>query len=100
MKTFTTSPGNPTVYSFFDVATNTVSHIAVDNETKKCAVIDTVLDYEPNSAAISYVSADQIIDFVKQENLEVEWIIETHAHADHLSAAPYIQQKLGGTLAI
>lgn len=100
MKTFTTSLGNPTVYSFFDEATNTVSHVAVDIETKKCAVIDTVLDYEPNAAAISFVSADKIIDFVRKENLEVEWVLETHAHADHLSAAPYIQQKLGGTLAI
>lgn len=100
MKTYTTSPGTPTVHSFFDLATNTVSHIAVDPETRTCAVIDTVLDFEPNSASISYESADKIIDFVQNEGLTVEWIIETHAHADHLSAAPYVQEKLGGTLAI
>jgi len=100
MKTFTTSPGTPSVHSFFDIATNTVSHIVVDQETHMCAIIDTVLDFEPNAAAISFASADKIIDFVQKEGLKVEWIIETHAHADHLSAAPYIQQKLGGTLAI
>lgn len=100
MKTFTTSPGTPIVYSFFDQATNTVSHVVVDPETRKCAIIDTVLDFEPNAAAISYDSADKIIDFVQKEGLETQWVMETHAHADHLSAAPYIQEKLGGTLAI
>ena len=94
------SGGKPDVYSFFDEATNTVSHVVVDTATNKCAVIDTVMDYEPNSAKISYRSADEIIEFVKDKGLEVEWVIETHAHADHLSAAPYIQAKLGGKLGI
>lgn len=67
MKTFTTSPGTPTVHSFFDLATNTVSHVVVDPETQKCAIIDSVLDYEPNAAAISFASVDKIIDFVQKE---------------------------------
>lgn len=100
MKNFSTSSGTPVVYSFFDQATNTVSHVAVDETTKQCAIIDTVLDYEPNAAKISFDSADKIIDFVQKHNLKTQWVMETHAHADHLSAAPYIQQKLGGTLAI
>lgn len=100
MKTFTTSLGTPTVHSFFDAVTNTISHIVVDPETQKCAIIDTVLDYEPNAAKISFESANKIIDFVQKEGFSVEWIIETHAHADHLSAAPYIQEKLGWILAI
>lgn len=94
------SAGKPDVYSFFDEFTNTVSHIVVDSATGKCAVIDSVMDYEPNSARISYESADELIDFIKKNKWEVEWVIETHAHADHLSAAPYIQSVLGGTLAI
>lgn len=96
----THSAGVPDVYSFFDDATNTVSHVVVDKSTGKCAVIDTVMDYEPNSANISFESADEIVDFVKENGWIVEWVIETHAHADHLSAAPYIQEKLGGVLAI
>lgn len=100
MKNFSTSVGAPVVHSFFDQATNTVSHVAVDETTKQCAIIDTVLDYEPNAAKISFDSADRIIDFVKKNNLKTQWVMETHAHADHLSAAPYIQQALGGTLAI
>lgn len=88
------------VYSFFHADTNTVSHIAVDESTKQCAVIDSVLDYNAASARITYDSADQIIAFVKEKELSVQWVIETHAHADHLSAAPYVQQKLGGTVAI
>ncbi len=100
MKNFSTSSGTPIVHSFFDDATNTVSHVIVDKTTQKCAIIDTVLDYEPNAAKISFISADKIINFVQKNNLKTQWILETHAHADHLSAAPYIQQKLGGTLAI
>lgn len=100
MKNFSTSLGTPVVHSFFDQATNTVSHVVVDQSTQQCAIIDTVLDYEPNAAKISFESADKIIDFVQKHNLKTQWVMETHAHADHLSAAPYIQQKLGGMLAI
>lgn len=100
MKTEGFSGGIPEVYSFFDEATNTVTHVAVDPQTQKCAVIDSVMDFEPNSANISFKSADRIISFIKEKGFEVEWVMETHAHADHLSAAPYIQKALGGTLAI
>lgn len=100
MKTFTTSEGRPTVHSFFDAFTNTITHVVADPETGKAAIIDSVLDYEPNSATISHASADGLIAFVQERGLEVEWLLETHAHADHLSAAPYLQEKLGGKIAI
>ncbi len=90
----------PVVASFFDPATNTISHIVSDPATKHAAIIDSVMDYEPASATISYESADAIIAHVQKESLIVEWILETHVHADHLSAAPYLQQRLGGQLAI
>ena len=100
MNNQSTSIGRPEVESFFDSQTNTISHVVIDKETKKVAVIDSVLDYEANSAQIYYDSANRIIDFIEKHEYQVEWIIETHAHADHLSAAPYIQEKLGGKLAI
>lgn len=100
MKTHSSSEGRPRVHSFFDPATFTISHVVEDPETKQCAIIDSVLDYEPNSGHISYESADRLIEFVHANALTVQWIIETHAHADHLSAAPYIQEKLGGKIAI
>jgi glyoxylase-like metal-dependent hydrolase (beta-lactamase superfamily II) len=90
----------PDVTAFFDEATNTISYVAVDPATRKCAVIDSVLDYDPNSGHTHKHSAKRIIDFVRENGLEVEWVLETHVHADHLSAAPYIKQELGGTLAI
>jgi len=96
----TESVGTPTVHSFFDPVTHTVSHVVVDETTMKAAVIDSVMDYEPNSAKISFESADRLIQFIQKNGWEVEWIIETHVHADHLSAAPYIREKLGGNLAI
>ena len=91
---------NPETTAFFDEATNTISYVAADPATSKCAVIDSVLDYDPNSGHTDKHSANQIIDFVHRKGLEVEWVLETHVHADHLSAAPYIKQELGGTLAI
>ena len=100
MNNQSTSIGRPEVESFFDSQTNTISHVVIDKETNKVAVIDSVLDYEANSAEIYYDSANRIIDFIEKHGYQVEWIIETHAHADHLSAAPYIQEKLGGKLAI
>lgn len=90
----------PEVQGFFDEATNTVSYVVADPKTKQCAIIDSVMDYEPESGTISFGSADTIIAFVKQHGYTVEWIIETHVHADHLSAAPYLKEKLGGTMAI
>ena len=88
------------IRSFFDEATFTVTHVISDPATGKAAIIDSVLDFDPASGRTSYKSADQVIDYVREAGLEVEWLLETHAHADHLSAAPYLQEKLGGTLAI
>lgn len=90
----------PTVKSFFDESTNTVSYVVHDPVTFQAAVVDSVLDYDPAAGRISYASADTIIDYVTREKLTVAWLLETHAHADHLSAAPYLKDKLGGTLAI
>ncbi|RXD07308.1 MBL fold metallo-hydrolase [Sphingomonas sp. UV9] len=90
----------PFVKSFFDQPTNTVSYVVHDPATHKAAVIDSVLDFDPAAGRTSFASADTIIAYVKSENLKVTWLLETHAHADHLSAAPYLKDKLGGTLAI
>lgn len=90
----------PEIEPFFHVSTNTVSYVVHDPETRRAAIIDSVLDYKPNSARTATHSADRIIDYVNRHDLTVEWLLETHAHADHLSAAPYLQEKLGGKLAI
>ncbi len=90
----------PDVSAFFDADTNTISYVVRDPASSKCAVIDSVMDIDYAAGRISYTSADQIIDHIRAHGLEVEWLIETHAHADHLSAAPYIQGKLGGKIAI
>ena len=90
----------PEVRAFFDSDSNTVSYVVTDPATKKAAIIDSVLDFDYASGTIAYDHADMIIAYVKAQALDVEWLIETHVHADHLSAAPYIQQKLGGKLGI
>ena len=90
----------PMVKSFFDDQTCTVSHVARDPQSNACAIIDSVLDYDAASGRTMNKSAQDLIDYVKSENLEVQWLLETHAHADHLSAAPLLQAELGGQLAI
>ncbi len=90
----------PTIAGFFDEATNTISYVVHDPATGEAAIIDSVLDYAPNSGRTSFGSADPIIEYVETNNLKVTWLIETHAHADHISAAPYLQEKLGGRLSI
>lgn len=90
----------PIVRSFFNEPTNTVSYVVHAPATRKAAVVDCVLDFDPAAGRTSFASADAIIAYVKAENLSVTWLLETHAHADHLSAAPYLKDKLGGTLAI
>ncbi len=90
----------PTIAGFFDESTFTVSYVVHDPATGEAAVIDSVLDYEAASGRTSYAAAERIIEYVTSKNLKVAWHIETHAHADHLSAAPYLQQKLGGKMAI
>ncbi len=90
----------PAIQSFFDPATFTVTHVASDPATGRAAVIDSVLDYDPKSGRTSHASADQVIAFVQQHGLVVDWLLETHAHADHLSGAPYLKQRLGGKIGI
>jgi glyoxylase-like metal-dependent hydrolase (beta-lactamase superfamily II) len=90
----------PDVAGFFDPETNTISYVVKDPNSKSCAIIDSVMDIDYAAGRVSFASADAIIDFVRTNGLKVEWLIETHAHADHLSAAPYIQQTLGGKLGI
>jgi glyoxylase-like metal-dependent hydrolase (beta-lactamase superfamily II) len=90
----------PDVKAFFDESTNTFSYVVWDSATGKAAVIDSVLDYDAVSGRTRRDSANALIDFVKARALEVQWVIDTHVHADHLSAAPYVQSVLGGTLAI
>jgi glyoxylase-like metal-dependent hydrolase (beta-lactamase superfamily II) len=88
------------IKAFFDDATNTVSYVVHDPATKRAAIIDSVLDFDPAAGRTSFASADKIIDFVKEHELSIDWLLETHAHADHLSAAPYLKEKLGGKIAI
>jgi glyoxylase-like metal-dependent hydrolase (beta-lactamase superfamily II) len=90
----------PAITAFFDEATFTVTYIVADPDTKQCAVIDTVLDYDANMGRTRTDSADKVIASIKEQGLTLAWLIETHVHADHLSAAPYIQQQLGGKIAI
>jgi glyoxylase-like metal-dependent hydrolase (beta-lactamase superfamily II) len=90
----------PTVRAFFDPATWTVSYVAYAAPGGACAVIDPVLDYDPKAGRTATASADRLIGFVRDQGLKVEWILETHAHADHLSAAPYLRKRLGGRIAI
>ena len=90
----------PEIASFFDPATFTVSYVVHDPATLEAAIIDSVLDFDPNSGRTATTSADAIVDYVNSHNLKVIWLLETHAHADHFSAAPYLQDKLGGKIAI
>ena len=94
-------PGQkPVIKTFFDEATFTASHVVHDPQTKTAAIIDSVLDYEASSGRTSHATAEQIVAYVKAEGLSVAWQLETHAHADHLSAAPWLQEQVGGKLGI
>lgn len=90
----------PEVKAFFDDATNTISYVVKDPQSTSCAVIDSVMDIDYAAGRISFRHADEIIKYIQDHKLHLEWIIETHVHADHLSAAPYLQQKLGGKIGI
>lgn len=90
----------PHVEGFFDQQTNTISYIVVNPDSNSCAVIDSVMDIDYAAGRITYEHADEIIDYIQKNGLRLEWLIETHVHADHLSAAPYIQQKLGGKIGV
>ncbi|UDF34097.1 UNVERIFIED_ORG: MBL fold metallo-hydrolase [Shinella sp. XGS7] len=88
------------VEAFFDRETWTLSYIVLDRETRQCALVDSVLDYDPKSGRTSHASADRLIERVRELGATVQWILETHVHADHLSAAPYLKRQLGGQTAI
>ena len=90
----------PDITAFFDAATNTISYIVCDPNGSACAVIDSVLDFDFASGRTDTRSADKLINFVKEKKLDVQWLLESHVHADHLSAAPYIQMKVGGKIGI
>jgi len=88
------------IQSFYDKATATVTYIVSDEATRCCAIIDPVLDYDPQGGTIATASADQLIDYINKNGLTLEWLLETHIHADHLTAAGYLKEKLGGAIGI
>lgn len=90
----------PIVKGFFESVTNTISYVVYDSSSRGCAIIDSVANFDYNSGKLSYESADEIIEFIRANGLKNEWIIETHVHADHLTAAPYLKENLGGKVAI
>lgn len=90
----------PDITAFFDEATNTISYVVKDPDSNACAVVDSVMDIDYAAGRITYKSADEIIDHITANGLKLEWLIETHVHADHLSGAPYIQGKLGGKIGV
>lgn len=91
---------SPDVTPFFDEATFTASFVVIDPATKHCAIVDSVLDFDYASGRTDFCSADKIIEYVRAQDLIVDWVLETHVHADHLSAAPYLQEQLGGKIGI
>jgi glyoxylase-like metal-dependent hydrolase (beta-lactamase superfamily II) len=90
----------PQIQGFFDPTTCTVSYVIYEADGSDCAIVDSVLDYDPKSGRTATASADKIVAFVREHRLNVAWLLETHAHADHLSAAPYLQEQLGGCIGI
>ena len=90
----------PAVHAFFDEATNTLTYVVVEPEGSACAVIDSVLDFDYASGRTDTRSADAVVAFIRDRGLDLRWILETHVHADHLSAAPYLQERLGGQIGI
>ncbi len=90
----------PNIKAFFDEPTSTISYVVAEPKGDRCAIIDPVLDYDPRSGRISTLAADLIIEFVRDTGLKVDWILETHAHADHLTSSAYLKENLGGRIAI
>lgn len=95
-----TPAARPQVHGLFDPATWTVTYVVHNGPGSACAIIDSVLDYDPKSGRTRHTSADRVIEYVRAHDLKVAWILETHAHADHLSAAPYLKAQLGGNIGI
>ncbi len=100
MTSLSTTPAQPQVHGMFDPATWTVTYVVHNGPGSDCAIIDSVLDYDPKSGRTQHTSADKVIEYVRANALQVKWILETHAHADHLSAAPYLRAQLGGKIGI
>jgi glyoxylase-like metal-dependent hydrolase (beta-lactamase superfamily II) len=96
----TAPSSNPQVHGIFDPATWTITYVVHQGPGTGCAVIDSVLDYDPKSGRTRHTTADKVIAYVRDNQLQVQWILETHAHADHLTAAPYLKAQLGGRIAI
>jgi len=94
------TPFQPLVHGIFDPATWTMTYVVYERVGGSCAIIDSVLDYDPKSGQTNHDSADKVIGFMRSHNLQAKWILETHAHADHLTAAPYLKQALGGQIGI
>lgn len=90
----------PQVTSFFDAQSNTISYVIKDLASPACAVIDAVMNFDYAAGRLSFDCADEVIAFIQERDLKLEWIIETHVHADHLSGAPYLQERLGGKIGI
>ncbi|KTT35771.1 beta-lactamase [Pseudomonas oryzihabitans] len=90
----------PRIEPFFDATTSTFTYVVYEAPGSRCAIVDSVLDYDPHSGRTATLSADRVARFVRDQGLTVEWLLETHAHADHLSAAPYLRRQLGGRIAI
>lgn len=90
----------PRIEPFFDATTSTFTYVIYEAPGSRCAIVDSVLDYDPHSGRTATLSADRVARFVRDQGLTVEWLLETHAHADHLSAAPYLRRQLGGRIAI
>lgn len=90
----------PVVKTFFEEPSFTASHVVHDPETRIAAIVDSVMDFDQAAGRTSFETAERVIDYVSSEGLRVEWLLESHAHADHLSAAPYLQEKVGGKIAI
>ncbi|MFN2286728.1 MAG: MBL fold metallo-hydrolase [Chromatocurvus sp.] len=99
-QTQATASGTPGVIPFFDEPTNTLTYVIRDPDSEHCALVDSVLDLDYASGTVNYQSADRVIAYIRDNRLTLDWILETHVHADHLSAAPYIKQELGGRIAI
>jgi len=100
MTSATTPTTQPHVHGMFDAATWTVTYVVHSGPGSACAIIDSVLDYDPKSGRTQHASANKVIDYARAHNLKVQWILETHAHADHLSGAPYLRSQLGGKIGI
>lgn len=100
MQTFRHSPGQPDVAGFYDSRTSSVQYVVSDPATRRCAIIDPVLDLDEKSGATATYHADELLDYISGQGLEVEWILDTHPHADHFSAAPYLKEKTGASTAI